>query len=331
MHDQRRISKVDIDHLVTHGYVVIEDFLTPAELKSCRVCLGQYFPSPDRYFAAPGRYARLPSYIEFPFSGDALNIVSTHPELIAFLESLLGTAELRLAESRLQAKYAGSDPADGTGGAVEADGADGADGADEMMHCDAWGPNQLVYPRDDGYFRQVPMILYYSDVTEDHGPTYVVSQQLTKDMPLLSQSPSPAEGPAVPYVTHTCEAAPELYANARPVLAPAGALLVMSGRTFHRGSAMRGPRAARFVHFITYRANAATWMSAQGWPPASPRANSRQLQTFIVNASPRQREMLGFPPPGHPYWNGETIAGVRRRYPGIDVSPYISASPNRPT
>ncbi|HXS64569.1 MAG TPA: phytanoyl-CoA dioxygenase family protein [Streptosporangiaceae bacterium] len=308
MSDRRRITTDDIEHLVTHGYVVIENFLTPAELKSGRACLSQYFPSPDRYFATPERYARLPSYIEFPFSGDALNYISTHPELIAFMEDLLGTRELRLAESRLQAKYASSDP---------------PGGPDEVMHCDAWGPNQLVYPRDDGVFRQVPMILYYSDVTEEHGPTYIISQQVTKGMALLSESPS--EGPAIPYVTHSREAAPQLYEDAHPVLAPAGSLLVMSARTFHRGSAMSGSRAARFVHFITYRANAATWMSTQGWPPASPRANTRQLQSFIVNASPRQREMLGFPPAGHPYWDDETIAGVAARYPDIDMSPYRPA------
>jgi ectoine hydroxylase-related dioxygenase (phytanoyl-CoA dioxygenase family) len=306
---QPRISDNDIDYLISHGYVVIKDFLSPEELKSCRLCLSRYYPSPEKYFASPERYKRMPRYVEFPFSGEALNMVSVHPELISFIERLLGTTELRLAESRLQAKYAGRDP---------------EGGSDELMHCDGWGPNQLVYPRDDSIFRQVPMILYYTDVTAKHGPTYVVPQELAKGHPLLSESPT--EGTAVPWVVHSPEAAPRLYADARPVLATAGSLLVMSPRTFHRGSTFLGSRAARVVHFITYRASAASWMCSQGWSPASPRANTAQLQEFIVTASPRQREMLGFPPPGHPYWNDEMIAGVAVRYPGIDMDPYTRKS-----
>jgi len=33
-------------------------------------------------------------------------------------------------------------------------------------------------------------------------------------------------------------------------------------------------------------------------------------------------ELLGFPPPGHPYWNEETIAAVQMRYPKMDLAPY---------
>jgi hypothetical protein len=32
--------------------------------------------------------------------------------------------------------------------------------------------------------------------------------------------------------------------------------------------------------------------------------------------------LFGFPPPGHPYWTAETLAGLSRRYPGIDISPW---------
>ena len=39
----------------------------------------------------------------------------------------------------------------------------------------------------------------------------------------------------------------------------------------------------------------------------------------------RLRELLGFPPPGHPYWNRETLAGVAARYPGMDMRPYRDA------
>jgi hypothetical protein len=46
---------------------------------------------------------------------------------------------------------------------------------------------------------------------------------------------------------------------------------------------------------------------------------NEQLQHFIENATPRQREVLGFPKPGDPYWNEETRTAVKLRYPKISL------------
>jgi hypothetical protein len=35
--------------------------------------------------------------------------------------------------------------------------------------------------------------------------------------------------------------------------------------------------------------------------------------------------VLGFPPPGHAYWNHETLAAVAMRYPTMDLKPYRQA------
>jgi hypothetical protein len=35
----------------------------------------------------------------------------------------------------------------------------------------------------------------------------------------------------------------------------------------------------------------------------------------IIEATPRQLELFGFPPPGHPYWNMDTFTGMEQRYP----------------
>ena len=43
---------------------------------------------------------------------------------------------------------------------------------------------KLVVPRDEGSYRQVNAILYYSDVTAEMGPTCVVSKKKTEDVPL---------------------------------------------------------------------------------------------------------------------------------------------------
>ena len=47
-----------------------------------------------------------------------------------------------------------------------------------------------------------------------------------------------------------------------------------------------------------------------------------QLARFVERATPRQREAIGFPPPGHPYWNEQTLAAVALRYPRMDMTAY---------
>ena len=89
----------------------------------------------------------------------------THPELIAFVERMLGTNDMLLSQAAIWAKYAGTGD------------------FDQGLHLDYQG-NTLVVPRDDGEFRQINMILYYSDVSEELGPTYVVSQENTRELPL---------------------------------------------------------------------------------------------------------------------------------------------------
>src|SRR5881398_2727483 len=192
-----RIGQDSIDHLLRHGYAVVPDFLTPDELAAARRNMLRYFPAPEELAATPERYASIledPEHlqVEFPFAGDALNDIATHPELIALVERLLGTREVLLSQSAVWAKYAGT-------GDFE-----------QEMHLDYQG-NTLVVPRDDGPFRQVNMILYYTGVTAELGPTCVISKQDTADLPLWP-----------PFRTRKKH--PELYKLERKVIVPAGGL-----------------------------------------------------------------------------------------------------------
>jgi hypothetical protein len=51
---------------------------------------------------------------------------------------------------------------------------------------------------------------------------------------------------------------------------------------------------------------------------------------FMRHATLRQLTTLGFPEPGHPYWNDETLAGVAARYPALDMTPWRQAAPVSP-
>jgi hypothetical protein len=49
----------------------------------------------------------------------------------------------------------------------------------------------------------------------------------------------------------------------------------------------------------------------------APRAGPRW-----VRATPRERELFGFPAIGDPYWNDQTLTDVQCRYPRMDMTPY---------
>ena len=296
-----RITEDHADQLRRHGFVVVRGFLTPQEVAAARANLLQYVPTAEELAATPQRYGAIfeePETLqqEFPFAGDALNDVSTHPELIAFVERLLATRDVVLTQAATWAKYAG------TGGDYE-----------QALHLDYQG-NTLVAPRDDGSYRQVNMILYYSDVTDELGPTHVVSQEHTRDYPLW-----PTHRPRKKNA--------DLYRHEQPIIANAGDLLIFSMRTWHRASDITADFGARFSHHFIWRAAAHAFQGFHLW---SKMGENPELHRFVETTTPRQREVLGFPKPGDPYWTEETIEAVKLRYPGMDVGPYAGGRGNRP-
>ena len=290
-----RITDQHADQLRTRGYAIVPNFLTPEELQRAAQNVARYFPSDEERLATPERYGSIledPEHlqIEFPFAGDALNDISTHPELISFAERMLETREVMLSQAAIWAKYAGT-------GDFE-----------QGLHLDYQG-NTLVVPRDDGAFRQINMILYYSDVNTDLGPTYVVPHDKTAHLPL--------------WPTHrTRKKDPQLYKDERPILAQPGTLFIFSMKTWHRASAITAESGARFSHHFIWRGAAYNFAGFHLW---SQLGENPDLQHFIARATPRQREVLGFPPPGHEYWNKETLTAVALRYPKMDMTPYKKA------
>jgi hypothetical protein len=290
-----RITDTHRDQLLRHGYAIVPNFLTADELAAARADFLRYYPTAEELRATPQRYGAIfedPEHlqVEFPFAADVLNDVSTHPEIVGFVERLLGTRDVLLSQAAIWAKYAGT-------GDFE-----------QGLHLDYQG-NTLVVPRDDGAYRQVNMILYYTDVGEDFGPTYVVSQEKTKDLPM--------------WPTHrTRKKSPELYRHEKPVLASAGDLLIFSMRTWHRASDMAADFGARFSHHFVWRAASHGFQGYHQW---SQMGEKPELQSFIERATPKQREILGFPKLGDAYWTPETLAAVALRYPKMDMRPYAQS------
>ncbi|WP_162233217.1 hypothetical protein, partial [Protofrankia coriariae] len=89
--------------------------------------------------------------------------------------------------------------------------------------------------------------------------------------------------------------------------------------TFHRGTGMTRPGCARYTTHLSYRRAGAEWGQRRGW---AARGHDPAWYCFVERASPRQLELFGFPPPGHPYWTADTLAGVAPRYPNLDLPPW---------
>jgi ectoine hydroxylase-related dioxygenase (phytanoyl-CoA dioxygenase family) len=294
----REIDQADIDHWHRHGYVIIKEFLTSAELEAARGNLHMYLPTwPEYAGRAPlfehmqgGSRLAAPGWVryEFPYVGDALNDVALHPFLIGFVERLVGNANLLMSHGAIVGKYAGR-----------------AD-YDQELHED-YTNNTLAFPASGVQMIDVPMIVYYTDVTDDLGPTYLVSKEHTSHL-----SPSGRR-------FYSREDYPELYEHEKPATVPAGSVLIYSMRAVHRGSAMLATEGARFSQFVAFHTAGYPWLGSHTFQGLGDRPEMRRL---LVRATPRQRELLGFPPVGSVYWTEETLAGVAARYPDMDLSPY---------
>ena len=293
----QRITEQHAAHYREHGYTIVERFLTDAELAGAldewrgilpgwvEYCQDPAAPKPDNW-QSTGRRLNLRGYW-FPFPGSYLNAITLHPELVGFAKLMAGGSEMFCEQSHLTFKCQGN-PND----------------HEQAMHCD-YINHTLAYPPNDPTYWQTAYLLYYTDVTEYLAPTAVCSRQHYPEKILV-----PAH--------YTREQRPAIYDNEVKVVVPAGSLFIYSMRTFHRGTAFRA-EGGRLGQFITYAPAAWKWLGIVGW---SAQAIKPGYRGWIEEATPAERELLGFPAPGHAYWTEETLAGVSARYPGMDMTPY---------
>ncbi len=278
----------------TNGYAVMEGFLTTDELAGARTGLFEEYPRPDDYFANPDRYQHLVKH-QFaglrigPFESWPLTRLAFHPDLVDAAERFCGTADLDLYKIELWGKYSGT---------VD---------YDQAPHRD-YGNHSLVVPRRDLRWPQLTTFTLLSDVTLGDGPTNVVPRRV---------------GDRTPLVPNELERG--LFADDEiAVTGPAGTILLYTTDVIHRGSAMTGTDRSRFVLLADYAARGNPWMGKMSWPGL---ANRPAFTTLMANATVRERDLFGFPAPGHEYWNEQTLVDVAARWTGIDLTPYRANGP----
>lgn len=284
-----RVPDTKLDELHELGYFVLEGFLTSEELTAARRGLWLEFPKPEQYFDDPAAFDELRGD-QFaglrlgPWASWDLNRLAFHPDLVDLAERFLGSADLRLYKMELWAKYAG---------AVD---------YDQVQHRD-FGNHSLVVPQRSARPSQMTSFIFLSDVGEDDGPTKVVPLEVGDAIAMWPNRLTPGE----------------LSARERSVTGPAGSLFTYRTDVLHRGSQMTGAAASRFVLLADYEVWGPRWTGKMAWPD---RALSSRWVDMIERATPRQRELFGFPAPGDPYWDPQTLHDVQSRYPAMNMIPY---------
>ena len=283
-----RVSDAALDEVREHGFTLVEGFLAPEELAAAQAALRLHFPGPEEYFADPERHAhystsQFAGVEEFPYRSWDLNRLAFHPDLVDAAERFLATSDLHLYKVELWAKYAG---------AVD---------YDQPLHRD-YGSHSLVAPRLDTRYQQLTTFIYLSDVTEVDGPTRLVPFGRGKDVPYTPL-----------YLDFGALAEEEVAATG-----PAGTLLIYRTDILHRGSNFTAPGRSRFSLLADYQTRGITWGGKMAWPKQSPNRWAKLMPQCTV----RERDLFGFPRPGDPYWNEQTLSDVSARYPGMDMTPY---------
>ena len=257
-----------------------------------------HYPRPEEYFADPAAHGWLAAdqcagIVGGPWRSWSLNRLAFHPDLLDLAERFLGSADLRLYEAELWAKYAG---------AVD---------YDQCHHRD-FVNHSLVVPKRSQPGTQMLNWILLSDVGDEDGPTKVVPLPVGERVPYW---PVPGDHDITnDYLPSGMFAEEEV-----SMTGPAGTLFTFRSDVLHRGSRMTGERSTRFALLADYDAWGPRWTGRVAW---AERATQPGWSEIIERATPRERSVFGWPAPGDPYWDEQTLADTQARYPGADLTPY---------
>lgn len=293
-----RVTDSALKKLDTQGFVVVPGFLNEDELADARDGLWKVFPRPTAYHADPKAHptfskSQFAGLRNFPVASWELNRIAFHPDLVDAAERYLGSTDLDLYKVEMWGKYSG---------AID---------YDQKHHRD-FGNHSLVVPKADGAYRQLTTFILLSDVTEKDGPTAVVPLKYSRGISMVPADRDARFG----FALSDDSAFRDVEVL---VTGPAGTLFMYRTDIFHRATTFRGKKRSRFVVLSDFQVRGPSWTGKIAWPN---QALSPHWVEAMERASVRERNLFGFPPPGHPYWDAQTVCDVGLRYPGMDMTPY---------
>jgi hypothetical protein len=291
---------------LSHGFVILPGYIPARELRPAVSYLGLLFPSADGFHdRTDPRYSRylgdeFAGIDRFPFASAEISLLAVHDRLLDLARALLPGVDLRIYSAEAWAKYTGA-----------------AD-YEQALHRDYLNHTILV-PTAAADYQQLEIFVYLVDVPDELGAPHFVSRARTAGLPAKPNWYPPASGADGEDGFVSSSGRPELYEAEVSAAGPAGTVVAFQLGTFHRGTAVTAPRGARFSMHLSHRPASAEWGQRQSW---ADRSHEPGWYRFVGRASPRQLELFGFPPPGHPFWTAQTLAGVALRYPALDLSPW---------
>jgi hypothetical protein len=312
----RLATDAEVETWRNDGWVLIEGLVAPEEIDAAADDLNRTVPTNEEFQADPdnvtnariGRPARPPEDFiwpeegpgfrpdqhiwqgKFPFPGKGiLNRLCVHSSIVDFAERALGSTDIRLYQIHATAKY------------------HGVVNYEQPMHTDrnhSWLPAIGKPP-----WWNLEGFLYMTDVTEGENPTAMVSVRHTKDQ-------DPERRPVL-----MPEFSPDIYSLEQAATGVRGSYLAYRSDVFHRGTAFRAAGTGRTVIALAWRHAAHEWI---GYDQAQSRSTGSAWIRFVERSTPRELELLGFPPPGHEVWNAELLDETQVRYPKLDLEPWRS-------
>lgn len=298
----------------TDGLVVLPAYLRADELSPALEELGSCFPSAEGFHDRTDTRAErfigdeFAGIDTFPFASTALSLLAVHQRIQELVQALVGTDDIRAHSAEAWAKFTGA-----------------AD-YDQHLHRDYLN-HTILGPNSTPAFQQVELFLYLVDVPEDLGPPHMVPQRAHGELPARPNWFPRTDGVSSDGGWVSTAGRADLYAAEISAAGPAGTVVAFSPGTLHRGTALTRRRGARYTMHLGYRPTSAEWGQRSGWPDHSHEAS---WYRFVSAASPRQLQLFGFPPPGHPYWTANTLAEVAERYPHLDLAPWLHSATAAP-
>ncbi len=298
-----RFTQDHVDQWREDGFCVLENFFTPEEYEPVLADFEDIY----RDVAQPeeqamkrmlkggddvdlNRATQFQNIHSLPYNASVeMNLISLHPQLIAFARALLGAPHVHCYQSHTWAKFTG-----------QAD-------YNQDFHCD-FGNHTLTVPADDPVDRAVDFIFYLTDVTKEHGALrYVTKPDVKKAL----------GRPALAAPTEEEQAA--LLKFEQVVEVPAGSLVAHGIDTMHRGANLTVANARRFSMTVGYKTAGNDNIGYNVWQTGA----NKPWELILNNATAEQLSMLGIPEPGDPYWSLRTLKLTQARWPGWDMGQYF--------
>ena len=166
-------------------------------------------------------------------------------------------------------------------------------------------------PSRDECLNSITFIIYFSDVTEAHGPTHYVNRTDSDNCGGMNRFLNKRED---------LEFQKELIKFERSAAGPAGTLLAYGIDVFHRGTNLTEPNGYRYAMTSCFKKAGNDAIGYTAWPWHF----NKPWHKIFEHATPEQLSCFGVPLPGDPFWTEETMTLAKLRYPRWDMSEYAS-------